>query len=63
MEEEEEAVEVGDLFAGGVDLGFFQSEAVQDQLLLLQPLLQEEFVARVSRDLLEWVQRLRFHYR
>lgn len=61
VEEEEEAVEVGDLFARRVDLGFFQREAVQNQLFLFQPLLQEELVARVTRDLLEGMHRLRFH--
>lgn len=61
VEEEEDAVEVGDLLAGGVDLGFLEREAVEDELLLLQPLLQEEFVGRSSGDLVERVHGLRFH--
>lgn len=62
VEEEEEAVEVGDFFAGGVELGFFEGDAVEDELFLLQPLLQEELVRWGLGDLVERVKGFRLHY-
>lgn len=56
MEEEEEAVEVGDLFTDGVDLGLPDGDSVEDEFFLFQPLLEEELVGWGFCYLVKWVQ-------
>lgn len=63
MEEEEEDVECGDLFARRIYLSLLQGYAGIDEFLFFQPLLQEELVGGCFGDLLKWVHVLPLHDR
>lgn len=55
MEEEEEAVEVSDFFADGVDLKLFEGDAVENEIFFFEPLFEEETVGWCRGDLVERV--------
>ncbi|CAL9166133.1 unnamed protein product, partial [Musa hybrid cultivar] len=55
VEDEEGAVEGGDLAADGVDTGLPEGDAAGDELLLLDPLLEQELVGDALGDLVERV--------
>lgn len=55
MEDEEEAVEKGNFATHRVYAGFLEGDAARNQVLLLQPLLQEEAVRRALGDLVQWM--------
>ena len=53
VEGEEGAVEGGDLAADGVDSGLLEGDTAEDEVLLLDPLLEEKLVGGALGDLVE----------
>ncbi|KAL3637592.1 hypothetical protein CASFOL_018760 [Castilleja foliolosa] len=46
---------MGNFFAGRIELGLFEGDSGQDEVLFFEPLLEEELVGRVRGDLVERV--------
>lgn len=55
MEQEENAVKLGDFIADGIDLGFFGSDSVEDEFFFFEPLFEKQLVSWGFCNLVKWV--------
>ena len=61
MEKEKNGVKICDFFLNSIDLGFFEGDSAENQVLFFKPLFEEEFVGWGFGDLVKWVLGFRLH--
>lgn len=55
MEQEEDAVELGDFITDRIDLSFFGGDSVEDEFFFFEPLFEKQLVSWGFSDLMKWV--------